>query len=99
LALAFFSICDRGPFYTFPYWLGENHAPNSKALHSSDISALFQELGLNQKQRNDFFSQWISFNNPENKGGIYFDITSVSSYSTNIDFVEWGYNPAVLGES
>jgi transposase len=92
LALAFFSICDRGSFHTFPYWRGENHIANSKNLYSSDISALCQELGLNQKQKNDFFSQWISLNNPKDKGGIYFDITSVSSYSTNIDFVEWGYN-------
>ena len=26
------------------------------------------------------------------QGGVYYDITSISSYSTNIDFVEWGYN-------
>ena len=92
LALAFFSICDRGPFYTFPYWLVENHVSNSKALYSSDISAVLQKIGLSQRQRNDFFTQWIKLNNPKDKGGIYFDITSVSSYSTNIDFVEWGYN-------
>ncbi|MDR0575402.1 MAG: IS1634 family transposase [Tannerella sp.] len=35
-------------------------------------------------------NQWISSLEPVR--GIYYDIASFSSYSTKIDFVEWGYN-------
>jgi len=37
-----------------------------------------------------FFEQWISLCSPQT--AVYFDITSISSYATNLDFVEWGYN-------
>ena len=47
-------------------------------------------LGREERLRLDFINNWSKHLNP--KKGIYYDITSISSYCTNIDFVEWGYN-------
>ena len=90
LNLAYFFICDERASYLYPYWLNEQHAPSARRLGSEDISALYQEVGENQQAVSDFFEKWVRLCSPNS--GIYFDITSISSYSTNIDFVEWGYN-------
>ncbi len=90
LNLAYFFVCDERSSYLYPYWLSEQHAPNVRRLYSTDISSLYQKLGENQQGAADFFDEWISLCSPSS--GVYFDITSISSYSTSIDFVEWGYN-------
>ena len=90
LALANYTISEGMPFYMFPYWLEEQNLPDVKKLGSTAISNLCDDLGRSEKERIDFISQWSNTQKPE--GGIYYDITSISSYSTNIDFVEWGYN-------
>ena len=90
LALANYTISEGMPFYMFPYWLAEQDLPNVRKLSSTAISNLCDDLGRNEKERINFISQWSEAQKP--KGGIYYDITSISSYSTNIDFVEWGYN-------
>ncbi len=88
--LAYFFICDDRASYLYPYWLNEQHSPLVRRLTSEDISAVYQDVGKNQRAVTDFFERWVALCSP--KSGIYFDITSISSYSTNIDFVEWGYN-------
>jgi transposase len=59
-------------------------------MYSSDVSKLHLELGCDEKSKLNFTKKWIEKINPKN--GIYYDITSYSSYSTNNEFVEWGYN-------
>jgi transposase len=78
------------PTYLFPYWLDEQYLPTVKKMHSSDISNLYDQIGGMQRQRLEFIRQWIEHIKPI--GGIYYDITSISSYSSKIDFIEWGYN-------
>jgi transposase len=90
LALSFYDIMEGAASFKFPYWLIEQYLPGVKKMHSSDISNLFDTIGSRQKERMDFFRKWTKHIKPD--GGIYYDITSVSSYSTNIDFIEWGYN-------
>ena len=90
LNLAYFFICDDRASYLYSYWLNEQYAPLAHRLNSNDISGLYQNVGGNQQAVADFFERWVSLCSPNS--GIYFDITSISSYSTNIDFVEWGYN-------
>ena len=41
-------------------------------------------------ERIEFLKSWGKHINPTS--GIYYDITSISSYSTNNEDVEWGYN-------
>lgn len=90
LALCYYDISEGTASYKFPYWLAEQYLPQVKKLHSTDISKLFDTLGAKQKERMDFIRKWTKQLNPDQ--GVYYDITSVSSYSTNIDFIEWGYN-------
>ena len=90
LALAYYDIMEGSPLYLFPYWHDEQYLINNRKLHSSAISNICEELGLSQVQRLDFICKWIEHLKPIN--GVYYDITSISSYSSNIDFIEWGYN-------
>jgi transposase len=90
LGLAYFEIIEGSAFYLFPYWIDGQFLPNTKKLHSPDISGLCETIGRSQLQRYEFVQNWIEHIRPIN--GIYYDITSISSYSTNIDFIEWGYN-------
>lgn len=90
LALAFYEIMEASALYLFPYWLDEQYLQGVKKLYSNLISKLCEELGGAQKQRLAFIHKWIEHLKPIK--GVYYDITSISSYSTNIDFVEWGYN-------
>lgn len=90
LALAYYEIMEASALYLFPYWLSEQYFPNLKKLYSSEISNLCEDLGRSQRQRLDFIYKWIEHLKPIK--ALYYDITSISSYSTNIDFIEWGYN-------
>lgn len=90
LALAYFKITQRDSFYLYPYWHGDYYLPKTKKMDSPAISKLFDEIGRNQQQRNDFQEKWIAHLQPV--GALFYDITSISSYSNNIDFIEWGYN-------
>ena len=90
LSLAFYEITEASALYLFPYWLDEQYLPNVKKLHSTSISNLCEDLGRLQTHKIDFLQRWIEHQKPIK--GVYYDITSVSSYSTNIDFIEWGYN-------
>ncbi len=90
LALAYYEIAEASPYYLFPYWLEEQHLPSVKRLHSSGISELCDFLGRSEKQRMDAIGRWIEHLKPIR--GTYYDITSISSHSTKIDFIEWGYN-------
>ena len=90
LALCYYEIMEAAPLYLFPNWFDEQHLINVKRLHSSGISKLCDGLGRSQSQRLDFICKWIEHMKPIN--AVYYDITSISSYSNNIDFIEWGYN-------
>lgn len=90
MALAYYEVMEGSPFYLFPYWLDDNNLPNVKRLDSSGISGLFDILGKNESQRFDFIEKWIEHLQPVK--AAFFDISSISSYSSNISFIEWGYN-------
>ena len=90
LALAFYEVSDRNPLYLFPYWLEENHLTGVRKMDSSSISKFCEEIGRNQQQKINFQEEWIAHLQPLD--ALFYDITSISSYSSNIEFVEWGYN-------
>lgn len=90
LALSFYEIIEGHPFYLFPYWQDEHYLPEIKKLDSSSISSLFGMLGKKEKQRLNCLENWIKHLQPLK--GLYFDISSISSYSNEISLIEWGYN-------
>lgn len=90
LNLCYHQISDETPDYLFKYWFEQNYLPNSKNMSSTKISELYTKIGNSQSEIKLFIQKWIEHLNPIET--IYYDITSFSSYSTNNDFIEWGYN-------
>jgi transposase len=90
MALVFYDIMERDPSYLFHFWLEENYLPDSKKLDSSAISNLYGQIGRDEVARLAFLEDWIGHIKPID--ALFFDITSVSSYSTQISYIEWGYN-------
>ena len=90
MALAFYEIAQASPLYLFPYWLEEHHLPGVKKIDSTTISELCEEIGKSKDRQLDFLARWIEHLKPIN--AIYYDITSISSYGTNNEYIEWGHN-------
>lgn len=90
LALVFYEIIEAAPQYLFEYWQHEVYLPGIKTMDSQECSSLCEKLGKQEVPRLDFLKNWITHNQPIS--AAYYDITSISSYSTNISFIEWGYN-------
>ena len=90
MALIYYDVMERDPSYLFHFWLEENFLPNAKKLGSPATSNLFESIGKNEAARLAFVEDWIGHIKPMK--ALFFDITSVSSYSTNISYIEWGYN-------
>ena len=59
-------------------------------ISSQKISKILHRIGSDEATQQAFFADWIS--NNRQAEGIFFDITSFSSYSKQCDIVEWGYN-------
>ena len=66
----------------------EDNKNYSKIISSQKSSEIFKNISLNN--RNDFFKSWIKKTKRDEY--IAFDITSISSYATNNEYVERGYN-------
>jgi len=90
LAMAYYQITQSSPSYLFQYWIEERQLTGVKSLDSSAISELHQELGKSKDKMLEFQYQWIEKLQPIE--AVYYDITSISSYGTKIDYIEWGYN-------
>ena len=90
LALSAFMLQESSASYMFHYWHEEHHLENVKKLNSQNSSNLYEYIGRHEGERLNFLKSWGKHIAPTS--GIYYDITSVSSYSTNIESVEWGYN-------
>ena len=69
-------------------WVEENEYPDVGNMASQRISELLSSFGYNE--RNIFFKHW--YRRICEDEYIALDITSVSSYSENISFLENGYN-------
>ena len=90
LAVSFYEIIGESCNYLFHHFQNEHYFQDIKTMYSSDVSELHSKLGNDEQSRVEFTRKWIEKINPRN--GIYYDITSYSSYSTKNEFVEWGYN-------
>jgi transposase len=87
---AFYQIMGESKNYLLHHFQNEHYFGDVKTMYSSDVSSLHCTLGSDEQGKLEFTKKWIEKINPQH--GIYYDITSFSSYSTNNEFVEWGYN-------
>jgi transposase len=90
LALAFFEISEAAPLYLFPYWVESSAVAEVSPLSSRDLTTFTQNLGRMERERLEFSRQWVKQAGPIH--AVAFDITSLSSYSELVEYVEWGYN-------
>jgi transposase len=88
IALAGYMLCEGNIMYYFDDWTDDTHSYKDVKLSSPQISRVFQEIDY--KRRMDFFKTWI-YAREQNEYIIY-DVTSISSYSQEIESLEWGYN-------
>ena len=86
--LSAFFLCEGDPGYLYSYWHDDHFMKEGVSLSSSTIASLYHSLG--EREKLEFMEQWSNKVNPTQ--GIFYDITSISSYCNNIDYVEWGYN-------
>ena len=85
-----YQIIEAQPLHHIDIWsekIYDNHGDN---ITSQKVSRMSEKIGDWEFCREEFFSKWTQLKNDTN--GIFFDITSPSSYSTLIELVEYGYN-------
>ena len=93
LYLAYYQVAERRPLYQAYAWMNEHAVPdaiNNYDLSSTGTSRLTIRIGKDTAAFETFFRLWIKKLNAPSS--LIFDTTSVSSYSENLDFAEWGYN-------
>ncbi len=91
LSLSHYLFQESTSSYLFPYWQDDHdNTGEVRKLHSTNISSLYERIGKNEYARLEFLRNWGNHIKPTE--GVYYDITSVSSYSKNIDILDFGYN-------
>jgi transposase len=85
LNLAIFKLTSSFNFNNYEHWCELNLV--KRTLISPDISRVLEKI---EQHRIPFIKEWVKLY-PEKKAA-YFDLTSVSTYSHQIDYAEWGYN-------
>lgn len=86
--LACYLIASDKPVMYCDEWVASNAELDISTMSSQRISDLLLAFGC--EQRNNFYRAW--HNLIREKEYIALDITSVSSYSEQINICEWGYN-------
>lgn len=91
LSLVYYILSENSSLHLFEQWFtGVSLDKDIKNLSSKEISLFLNNLGKSNDKIYSFFSDWVSKSKHEN--GVFYDITSISSYSKEIEDVEWGYN-------
>jgi len=90
LISALFGISEERPLYLCDAWTNITATDCKSNLSSQRLSELLRDIGMNDNQRLHFFNEWREINTDTKH--IVFDITAISSYSKNIDYIEWGKN-------
>ncbi len=90
LHLSYFKILRKEAYYLYPYWHNEAYVSNKTQQSSQELSDFLLNLGVDEKSVEFFFKHWIEKN--QSSGAVMFDITSLSSYGVENEFLEKGYN-------
>ena len=92
ISCAFYEISEGKALYLCGPWLELTHVEGlpTESLSSQRISELLSDIGERSQSRIEFFRLWAR-SAAETKW-VFYDITSLSSYSKRIEMAEWGYN-------
>lgn len=88
--LMYHQVLEASPLYMQKSWAEGVYVPKTACIPSQKISSLLASIGESENKPFDFFKAWIK--KQKDLDGAWLDITSVSTYSNNLDFAEWGYN-------
>jgi transposase len=90
LYLSIFQVLESKALYLFKPWAEATYMEETLELSSQRISRLTEELGRSEGLRDEFFRSWLK--EQGDIKAVLFDITSLSSYSKLIEYLEWGYH-------
>jgi transposase len=88
LACAFYILCEGNVMMYVEDWFDETKVPFAERMNDVDCSKLF--ASITEEERIRFFIEWLRCRGE--KEYIAYDVSSISTYSRNIDIAEWGYN-------
>ena len=88
LTVAYYMLIKGNTIKYINYWCEDNYTYLDTPLVSQRVSELFESITYDERMA--FFKLW-SKRIIENEY-IAYDVTSISSYGSNISTVEWGYN-------
>ena len=93
LMLAMYQVCEARPLYLAEDWLESVRLEpelDKYDFSSPALSVLMAQLGADHRSREQFMRNWIqACGSPQ---AILYDMTSMSTYSTELELAEWGYN-------
>jgi transposase len=88
LTMAIYLICTEDPFMYCSHWIESTETLSVGDLSSQRISELLHMV--TEEEKTNFYMAWTQYR--KEREYLALDITSISSWSTLIDDVEWGYN-------
>jgi len=90
LTCAFFDVIERKPLYLCEPWTLSSQTIADTTLTSQRISELLKDIAGMDREQMTFFHQWTRHRSEREY--LAFDITSISSYSKLMEYLEFGYN-------
>jgi hypothetical protein len=88
LSIACYLVSSGEPVAYCSDWAQQTETFAASRLSPSAITELFKEITVGE--RDEFYARWAEYRSEQEY--LALDITSVSSYSELIGYVEWGYN-------
>jgi transposase len=88
LACSFYMVCEGNVMMYIGDWFDETKVHFAERMDDIDCSKLF--AAITEEDRRLFFSEWVRHRGE--KEYIAYDVSSISTYSKNIEIAEWGYN-------
>ena len=88
LATAFYMVSQGNVMMYISDWFSETKVDFTMPLRDGDCSNLFESI--TDTDQEVFFTEWVGLHGKQEY--VTYDVTSLSTYSQNIDIAEWGYN-------
>lgn len=89
-ALAAYCATEDSPMYLYENWAHSTEGMAPHAMSSQAVSGFLHRLGENEAARGEFWRKWANLHGRNRN--LVFDITSISTYSSNMVFDEFGHN-------
>jgi transposase len=89
-ALATYCATEDSPMYLYDNWAHSTEGMAPHAMSSQAVSGFLKRLGEDEASRDAFWRKWGNLHGKNRN--LVFDITSISTYSTNMVLDEFGHN-------